>query len=152
MARVLAGSTARARRLAWQLSLASTVLAVAYVAAMIVAGGTLLRLFFGDRFTVYDNLVLPLGVWQIVSAPILGFVIFLKAQRRGSGLVVSTVLDTLVSVALVTLFASWYGLEGAAWGYAPGSLAALLTVAFLVARGRTRRPTRTGTAAATESR
>ncbi len=148
MARALASSTTPARHLAWRLSLASTLLAVVYVAAMIVAGGTLLRLFFGDSFAVYDDLVVPLGVWQIVAAPILGFVIFLKAQRRGSGLVLSTVLDTLVSVTLVSLFASWYGLEGAAWGFAPGSLAALATVVFLVARGPTRREARTATAGA----
>lgn len=149
MARAVTRSTAPGRRLAWKLSGASMLLAVLYVATMLVVGGTLLRVFFGDRFTGYDNLVLPLGVWQIVAAPILGFVIFLKAERRGSGLVLSTVLDTLVSVTLVSIFATWYGLEGAAWGYAPGSLAAVITVAFLVAGRRSRREARTAAAGAT---
>jgi O-antigen/teichoic acid export membrane protein len=101
---------------------------------MVGVGETLLVVFFGSEFREFGTLVWALGTWQIVAVPILGFSMFLKAQQRGSGLVVGSALDAAITLVLVVLLARNYDLQGAAWGYAGGSFAATVVAGYLAMR------------------
>jgi O-antigen/teichoic acid export membrane protein len=140
MARALAHSAARARRLAWTLSLAAAAFALVYMLAMLAVGETLLGTLFGSEFREYAGLVWALGVGQIGAAPVLGFTLLLKAQLRGSVLVVGTTLSLMTTLVLVPLLAWQYDLiDRAAWGYAAGSFVGTFVAGYF-AMGRRRTP------------
>jgi O-antigen/teichoic acid export membrane protein len=139
IARTLASSgLVAAIRLSAILSSVAGALAAAYVAFMVLLGGSLIPDVFGSAFSGYADLVWPIGAWQLVLALGAGFALFLTAQQRGRDLFVIRGTGAVVSVTVVSLFAWTSGVVGAAWGYALGGLVAtVLTVAF-VARFRVR--------------
>jgi len=96
----------------------------------------LLTFLFGAGFTEFRSIVVPIGISQVLLAPVFGLTLFLKAQQRGRTLFRLTSLYTLLNVGLAVVFAAIFGLQGAAWAAA---VAALLYVAAMVIVIRPRR-------------
>ena len=131
MARSLSTSLNDARRLAWILSAASCVLAGSYAIIMVLLGGDVLRLFFGDEFAQFSDLVWPLGAWQIAVAGALGFTLLLGAQQRGSAVALAGGLGSVSQSMLIIVLAWSHGLVGAAWAYAGGAAVGTVMSVYL---------------------
>lgn len=139
MARVLATDPHRARRLAFGLSGLALLAASSYVTFMIVGGWRLLPLLFGTDFDRFRGLIWPIAAAQTSLATGMGFVLLIKAQRRGRSLLLVRVAGATIALAAISLLASLFGVQGAAWGGAIGSAAstvALVTSAFRSQDGR----------------
>jgi O-antigen/teichoic acid export membrane protein len=130
IARTLAASPREAIGLAVRLSGSVTALAALYGAAMVLLGGNLIVIVFGNSFSPYTNLALPIGVWQVVAGFSLGFNLFLTAQQRGRDLLLIGVTGSVGALVLVPLLAWAGGVPGAAWGF---SLYAAVATALSVA-------------------
>jgi O-antigen/teichoic acid export membrane protein len=130
IARRLAASPRGAIGLAVRLSGSVTALAALYGAAMVLVGGDLIVIVFGNSFSPYTNLAVPIGVWQVVAGFSLGFNLFLTAQQRGRDLLLIGVTGSVGALVLVPLLAWAGGVTGAAWGF---SLYAAVATALSVA-------------------
>lgn len=111
------------------------ILTVTYV-VVLYSFPDLLRFLFGEGFTEFRSIVVPIGVSQVLLAPIFGLTLFLKAQQRGRTLFWLASLYTLLNVSIAVLFAAIFGLQGAAWATA---IAALVYVATIIIVIRPRR-------------
>jgi O-antigen/teichoic acid export membrane protein len=128
----LATSYAAARRWARRLSLVTVGMVLAY---LLVAGSVrtqVLSLVFGDSFKSFGNLVVPIGVAQLIFAGGSGFWLLAKAASRGRALVIARAAGSTTALVAAATLASIQGLTGAAWGLALGTglgsgLIALLT-------------------------
>jgi O-antigen/teichoic acid export membrane protein len=134
LARRVAGSYTDAARLAFRIGLASGAVAAFYLAFVSIGGGSIIPRLFGHSFSGFTELIWPTAVSQILGALGVGFGLLLKAQRRGSAVLVSTVVWSVSSLALVAALASSHGLLGAAWGYAIASAISLVANAVLALR------------------
>lgn len=133
IARAHAASPRAAILLAARLSALVVTLAGVYAAVMIAFGETLVPYVFGESFAMYEDLAVPIGMWQLVGGCGAGFAIFLVARQRGRDLVAIRAAGALASLAFVTLLAWTSGVTGAAWGFALGAgCASVLTVAFAI--------------------
>jgi O-antigen/teichoic acid export membrane protein len=121
MSRRVASSAQGARRFALNLGAAATVLTGVYVLLGLASGGLLLTLVFGDQFRMFESLIPPVGVGQLLVASTIGIVLLLKAQRRGRSLLIPRLGGSLATFGLAAGLAASYGVEGAAWGIAIGS-------------------------------
>jgi O-antigen/teichoic acid export membrane protein len=131
VARALAASPDAAIRLAARLSGFVAALAAVYVGVMILLGESLIPVIFGESFTQYETLAVPIGAWQLVAGAGAGFAIFLVAKQRGRDLVAIRVVGAGATLGLVSLLAWKYGVTGAAWGFAFGAgSASALTIAL----------------------
>ncbi len=130
IARRLAASPRGAIGLAVRLSGVVTALAAVYGAAMVLSGGNLILIVFGNSFSSYTNLAVPIGVWQVVAGFSLGFNLFLTAQQRGRDLLLIGVTGSVGALVLVPLLAWTGGVTGAAWSF---SLYAAIATALSVA-------------------
>lgn len=119
--RALGRSHAEAVRLAAAISLGVVTLTLAYLVLMIATGGSVLALLFGEEFTRFRTLLVPLSVWQVALAATLGFGILLTAQRRGRALLASSIAGISSTLGASSVLASMAGVEGAAWGLAIGT-------------------------------
>jgi O-antigen/teichoic acid export membrane protein len=137
MGRALARSSNAAFSLARRLSLAVTGLTAIYVIFMVLVGPTLMPLVFGASFDAYTELAVPIGLWQVIGAAGAGFTLLLTAWQRGRELFLARVLESTGIVALVTVLAARFGLQGAAWAYVGG--AALGTAALIAFTVRSHR-------------
>ena len=138
LARASARSTGEATRLATRLGLGASVIASAYVLIFGLAPG-LLGALFGDSFSGYASLVWPLGCGQSVAAAAIGFILLLKAQRRGRAFFAARSVASVMSLVFPVSLAIAYGLEGAAWGFAAAAMAgASVTVAVALSKPRHR--------------
>jgi O-antigen/teichoic acid export membrane protein len=130
----LATSYAAARRWALRLSLVTVALVLTY---LLVAGSVrtqLLSLVFGDSFADFRNLVLPIGVAQLIFAGGSGFWLLAKAASRGRALVVARAVGSTTSLVAAATLAGMYGLTGAAWGLALGTALGSGVIALLTRR------------------
>ena len=110
-----------ARRWAVRLSLITVGLVLTY---LLVAGSLrtqLLSLVFGDSFDGFGNLVLPIGVAQLIFAVGSGFWLLAKAASRGRALVLARAVGSTTSLVAAATLAGVQGLTGAAWGLALGT-------------------------------
>ena len=117
----LATSFSAARRWAMRLSLITVGLVLTY---LLVAGSVrtqVLSLVFGDAFDGFGNLVLPIGVAQLIFAFGSGFWLLAKAASRGRALVLARAVGSTTSLVAAATLAAAQGLTGAAWGLALGT-------------------------------
>jgi O-antigen/teichoic acid export membrane protein len=141
IARTLEVSVPTARALATRMSAVAVSFVVVYLA---VVGGfrdQVMTLVFGEEFQAAANLVLPVGVAQLLTGASIGFTMFLKACSEGRkllGMHLASSVSTLVFTVALALYA---GVQGAAWGFtlasAVGSgLAVVLAFRVAAVRGR----------------
>lgn len=120
--RALNRSVQAAISLSVRLSVAVTALAAVYVCAMLLLGGRVIPLLFGESFSGFKSLVVPIGVWQLVGGVGAGFIVLLTAQKRGRNLLLIRGGGAFASMASISLLAWTHGVTGAAWGYAVGGV------------------------------
>ncbi|HEX6400479.1 MAG TPA: hypothetical protein VF108_08460 [Actinomycetota bacterium] len=122
VARAHARSFHEARRRAFLLSGVAFSATLAYVAILLLGGWRLLPLLFGEGFAPFRSLIWPIAAGQLFVAAGIGLLVLIKAQRRGRLLLVNRAVSAIVGLALLTLLAWAYGLQGAAWGTAAAGL------------------------------
>jgi O-antigen/teichoic acid export membrane protein len=128
----LNSSPARARWLAMRLSGALVGMALVYLLMVGAFGGALLSALFGPAFRSYRNLIYPIATAQLLIAVGVGFILLLKAARRGRSLLVNDLAGASVLLLAVWLLTQMHGVEGAAWALAVG---AGFTTALMVLSG-----------------
>jgi O-antigen/teichoic acid export membrane protein len=138
MTRALASDPARARRLAWELSGLALAVAASYVAFMVLGGWRLLPVLFGSEFTRFRDLIWPIAAAQTSLAIGLGFVLLIKAQRRGRALLFARMVGATIALGLIWLLASLSGVLGAAWGGAIGSIIGTIVLVTTALRRHSR--------------
>jgi O-antigen/teichoic acid export membrane protein len=134
LSRTLKTSFAEARAWAIRLSLISLGLVVLYLGAIGVVRDQVLRALFGDAFTAFSYLIIPIGMAQLLYALAVGFALLLRADRRGRSLIVARSIGAGSTLALVWTFAAMNGLRGAAWGRAVGAAVGTATMMTLAQR------------------
>jgi len=115
LVRARAESSHAARLLTLYLSCAVTALTMLYVIVFTLSPG-LLTVVFGEQFTRFHTIVLPIGLSQIVAATATGFPLLLKAQSRGRALLFAQLVGLVATLAILPALASTRGLTGVAWG------------------------------------
>jgi O-antigen/teichoic acid export membrane protein len=121
LSRALQTSVEDARALAAKISAALVALTLVYLLLVGFGRDALLRALFGNEFVEYSSLILPVGAQQLLLAAGTGFLLFLKASRRGRVLAWNRAVGTLSMLAFVALFGWLGGLVGAAWALAAGT-------------------------------
>jgi O-antigen/teichoic acid export membrane protein len=135
--RASASSRSGARKLAVRIGASASLLATGYVLLMSLMPG-LLGVVFGDEFDQYAELILPLGIGQIVAAFALGFILLLIAERKGLVFFVSRSVASMTSFILPVTLAMMAGVAGAAWALAIASfIGSSLTVLLATWKRRT---------------
>jgi O-antigen/teichoic acid export membrane protein len=111
------------------------VLASAIFSLFLVLGGwQILTLLFGASFARFHSLLWPIAANQIFAAAEVGFLLLLKAQRRGGVLLLTQVLSTGLGLVLVITLSLEYGLAGAAWTGAIMAAVSTSLIAFAAMR------------------
>jgi O-antigen/teichoic acid export membrane protein len=121
MTRRLRRSVSAAWKLAITISAALAAVAAAYLVVSVLWGRVFLSFIFGRGFIPYGSLVWPLGIQQTLILFTGGFLLNMKAARRGKALVLCRASVSLATIAFTTALALPFHLEGAAWGMALGS-------------------------------
>jgi O-antigen/teichoic acid export membrane protein len=121
LSKAIRESHATAWILAFKLSIVLFLLTAGYLVATSVNGSELLAAVFGDDFLKYRELILPVGVHQLVLAAGGGYYLLLKAHRGGKWILLSRTLSSLVTVALVAWMSLRYEILGGAWAIALGA-------------------------------
>jgi O-antigen/teichoic acid export membrane protein len=130
---LMAHARGRALRVATKLAFAITVVTAAYVSALYVLPSTL-EVFFGHRFSEFRDIIVPIGLGQVLSAPAYGLTLFLKAGQRGSALFVLGTVSAVSYLILTVALGAAYGLAGAAWAATGTGVVTVLTLAQAVRR------------------
>jgi O-antigen/teichoic acid export membrane protein len=115
ISRLVAREPRRALRISAKLGIFITGLTAAYVASLYALPGAL-GVFFGEGFSEFRDIIVPIGLGQVLAAPAYGLTLYLKAQQRGARLLWLGTLNAVVYLVLTVALASAFGLEGAAWG------------------------------------
>jgi O-antigen/teichoic acid export membrane protein len=132
MTRKLATAFGEARIFALQLAGIVVVLTTVYVTLVGVLGADLLNIVFGRSFVVYENLILPVAVQQVIAAAGVGFDLLLRAGKRGRAIFGITAATGLLLVSLVAVSA-WAGdLLTVAWSTAVVSGVSLMMLGAVV--------------------
>lgn len=139
VARTVKSDPHRSLRTSVELSFVAFAATAAYVVAIALGGWRLLPFLFGESFLRFRNLIWPIAVAQLLTSGGVGLLLLMKAERRGRDLMVNRAIAAGVSLALITLLALRYGLVGAAWGTAIGSLASLALLIYAAAARRSTR-------------
>ena len=134
LTRALSVSPEAARKLALRLGVASALATTAYLAIMVLGGGSIVPRIFGSSFREFTDLVWPVGAGQLIAALSVGVSLLLKAQRRGSAVLVTTAIGSITALALVATLGASYGLLGAAWGLTAGAGVGFVTTTALALR------------------
>ena len=113
--RNLAISFARGRKLALEFSALLIALTVAYLGVLALGGEQLLADIFGKSFQSYDDLILPVGVSQLVTAAGEGLFILMKASNRGKQLFLARAILAPLGLAAIFVAAVSSGLLAVAW-------------------------------------
>lgn len=130
VARAVNSDPRRALRLSVRLSGVAFIATLVYVITIALGGWRLLPFLFGESFAQFTDLIWPIAVAQLLTSAGVGLVLLMKAERRGRDLLVNRAIAAAVSLAVVTLLALRYGLLGAAWGTAGGSVVSLALLAY----------------------
>lgn len=154
--RALRQSAHAAWRMAFTVSVVLFTVALAYLVGSLVGGQRLLSFVYGQRFTPYASLIWALGTQQVAAAAGGGFFLLLKAGRRGKAMVLYRSIVSLATVTCVSILGTWFGLRGAAWGMALGTVVGTISLivlswpdkewrsALLLAHGRVAGPPHAG--------
>ena len=130
VARVASKDLGRALRVSVRLSGVAFGATLAYVVIIALGGWKLLPFLFGEEFAPFRALLWPIAVSQLLTSAGVGLVLLMKAERRGKDLLVNRALAATASLGFVTFLAVRYGLLGAAWGTAVGSLTSLVLLTY----------------------
>ena len=122
LTRALAVSERHGVKRAFHIGVVCTGVTAAYFGVLSLGGGSIVSMIFGHSFQHYGHLVWPIGIGQVVTALAVGFGLLLKAERRGSAVLVSTIVPVAVALALCSALAAAYGVTGAAWGMFAGAV------------------------------
>ena len=119
-------------------------LALTFVAAYMLAAALLrdhlLTWVFGASFQRFRDLIFPYGFAQLFLAQALGYRILLRVTRHGKTLLACQVASMVSTVALVAALSTTYGVNGAAWAIAAGSVVASVLVSTIAWLQTWRRP------------
>jgi O-antigen/teichoic acid export membrane protein len=141
LTRALAVSHRHGVRRAFQIGIACTAVTAVYFGVLSLGGGAIVSMIFGHSFEHYGHLVWPIGIGQIVTALAVGFGLLLKAEQRGSAVLVSTIVPVAVGLAMCSALAAAYGVTGAAWGMFAGAVVGTtMTTAFALRLSAARAP------------
>jgi O-antigen/teichoic acid export membrane protein len=130
VSRAAAESAEAGRALAARIGGAATGLASVYVLSAFLFPGTLLAWVFGAEFREFSGIVWPVGLAQILTGPMVGFMLLLIVQNRGRILLFTGVLQATVTLGAGLGLAATMGLVGAAWGKALGSTAQSVAISL----------------------
>src|SRR4029434_4008768 len=86
----------------------------AYV-CILYAVPSILELFFGEQVQEFRDIIVPIRLRQVLSAPAYGLTLFLKADQRGSTVFVLGTISAVTYLVLTVGLGAAYGLSGAAW-------------------------------------
>jgi O-antigen/teichoic acid export membrane protein len=146
MTRAFHESPRLARSMALRLSLTVAGLTAVYTVLLASGGGRALTFLFGHRFTRFTPLIVPTAAGQLMAAVGIGFIIMLKASKRGRSLVLAHVLSTAGTLIVTPILAVSAGVTGAAWGLAIGyGLESLFVTWFALSLREDRRKATQGT-------
>jgi O-antigen/teichoic acid export membrane protein len=120
MTRTYQQSARLARSTATRLSLIVTGLTALYTVFLAAGGGVVLAFLFGNKFRHFTNLIVPTAAGQLMAAAGIGFIVLLKASKRGRPLVTAHIISTVGTLIVTPILAVRYGVVGAAWGLAIG--------------------------------
>jgi O-antigen/teichoic acid export membrane protein len=114
-------SYAEARTLAFRLSVVLVALTSIYLLASSIGQGALFTFVFGDEFAAYRGLIWPVGVNQLMTAAAAGYILLLKAHRRGKPILLARTLTSVVALVLLAPLSLRFGIMGGAWAIALGA-------------------------------
>jgi O-antigen/teichoic acid export membrane protein len=139
--RSLETSVPAALALATRMSVAALSFVVTYLAAIGGFRDQVMVLVFGKEFEAAADLVIPIGVAQLLTAASIGFTMFLKACSEGRKLFWMHLTYAASLLALTVSLALYAGVQGAAWGFTlasavGSSLAVFLAFRVAAVRGR----------------
>jgi O-antigen/teichoic acid export membrane protein len=135
LSRAVATSHNHATRLALRITFGALGAGFVYFLLMAVAGPWLLTHLFGASFSGFKSLVWPMAAAQLFYAAAFAFNALLSAEERGPASFVVGATWSGMTLALASIFASVYGVKGAAWGMAGGAATGSLLVIALGLRG-----------------
>jgi O-antigen/teichoic acid export membrane protein len=118
LTRTLQESMGAARALAMGMSAVALVFVAVYLVAVGSFRGEVMALVFGPEFGPFADLVIPVGVMQLLAAASIGFTMFLKASSEGRTLFWMNVTHSASTLAFTVGLALYAGVQGAAWGFA----------------------------------
>ncbi len=120
MTRAFKESSRLARSTAVKLSLIVTALTGLYTVFLAAGGGAVLTFLLGKKFRPFTSLIVPTAAGQLMAAASVGFIVLLKASKRGRPLVIAHIISTVGTLIVTPILAVHYGVVGAAWGLAIG--------------------------------
>jgi O-antigen/teichoic acid export membrane protein len=91
--------------------------ATIYAAIVIVGGGTLLGLVFGEGFHSYSTLLVPLGLATVAQALAMGPGLGIRSLRAGRAVAATQLAAVAAGLPAIIILALLAGVNGAAWGY-----------------------------------
>ncbi len=106
----------RASRYAVRLGALATVLTLGYLVVLLVGSDSILVFAFGDEFSSYSELLMPIGVGQLTAAMFIAYPDLLKAQRRTRTLFLIAAASVPLLLVVTPILGLVYGIIGAAWG------------------------------------
>ena len=129
VSKALTNSLEAGKRRAAKLSVVAGVGALCYVVAVGSGGDRLLAFVFGDSFSDFAPLLLPIAAAQVVAGGVIGFYVLLKALQQGKAMVLIGVVTGGTSILAAAIGARADGILGAAWGLTvAGTIGSILTV------------------------
>jgi O-antigen/teichoic acid export membrane protein len=141
VARSLEASVPAAQALATRMSVAALSFVLIYLAVIGGLRDQVVVLVFGKEFEAAADLVIPIGLAQLMTAASIGFTTFLKACSEGRKLFWLHLSYAVSLLALTVSLALYAGVQGAAWGFTlasavGSSLAVFLAFRVAAVRGR----------------
>jgi O-antigen/teichoic acid export membrane protein len=128
LTRAVAASRRAALSIAVRLAGVATLATGTYL-AVVYAYPRLLPLVFGFEFAGFRDIMLPIGLGQLLTAPGAALMLLLIAQRRGQLAGAVAALGALLLMSFSVTLALLYDLQGAAWA---GFLTSALVDAVLI--------------------
>ena len=107
----------RASRYAVRLGALATVLTLGYLVVLLVGSDSILVFAFGDEFSSYSELLMPIGVGQLTAAMFIAYPDLLKAQRRTRTLFLIAAASVPLLLVVTPILGLVYGIIGAASRY-----------------------------------
>ena len=134
LARARLASERAAIRLAVRIGLACVGLTALYVGLLGMGGGSIVPHIFGPSFNRYADLVWPVSASQMFAASAVGFVLLLKAQRRGRAVLLGDGTGWVIGLGGAAGLGASYGVTGAAWSITVGQAIGAAACAMFVRR------------------
>lgn len=107
-----------------------------YVLVVVLVGGDLLTLVFGDEYAEFAELIIPLGLAAVCGGVVAGASLGLRASRNGKSLAVGTITGAAVKAAVVFAFTFAWTTLGAAWALAASAAIGGLILWYMLTRDR----------------